>query len=190
MNGFGFVQKGWVEKDLYTNNWEISKGEMATGKAAMYFLGNWVIPQVIGAGAASEDIGFFPLPYDNSGKYNAPLGSDYFIAVSKDSKNKELATAWVDFFVKESGYVEDSGFMPIIKSAESSISQLAEFQSFNPTLIESEATDPKFNEIANKAQIGIGTGDYVQEYIVADDLQAAFDKLNAKWKEAKTALGY
>ena len=68
-----------------------------------------------------------PLPYDNSGKYNAPLGSDYFIAVSKDSKNKELATAWVDFFVKESGYVEDSGFMPIIKSAESSISRLAEF---------------------------------------------------------------
>lgn len=188
--GRTFVQKEWVEKDLYTNNWEISKGEVASGKAAMYFLGNWVIPQVIGAGAASEDIGFFPLPYDNSGKYNAPLGSDYFIAVSKDSKNKELATAWVDFFVKESGYVEDSGFMPIIKSAESSISQLAEFQSFNPTLIESEATDPKFNEIANKAQIGIGTGDYVQEYIVADDLQAAFDKLNAKWKEAKTALGY
>ena len=66
--------------------------------------------------------------------------------------------------------MEDSGFMPIIKSAESSISRLAEFQSFNPTLIESEATDPKFNEIANKAQIGMGTGDYVQEYIVADDL--------------------
>lgn len=185
-----FVQKEWVEKDLYTNNWEISKGEMAAGKAGMYFLGNWVIPQVIGAGAASEDIGFFPLPYDNSGKYNAPLGSDYFAAVSKDSENKELATAWVEFFVKESGYVEDSGFMPIIKTAESTIPQLAEFQSFNPTLIESEATDPKFNEIANKAQIGIGTGDYVQEYVVAEDLQAAFDKLNAKWKEAKTALGY
>ena len=33
-----------------TNNWEISKGEVASGKAAMYFLGNWVIPQVIGAG--------------------------------------------------------------------------------------------------------------------------------------------
>ncbi|NMO96597.1 ABC transporter substrate-binding protein [Paenibacillus lemnae] len=185
-----FVQKEWVEKDLYTNNWEISKGEMAAGKAGMYFLGNWVIPQVIGAGAASEDIGFFPLPYDNNGQHNAPLGSDYFIAVSKESENKELATAWIEFFVKESGYVEDSGFMPINKTKESTIPQLAEFQSFKPTLIESEATDPKFNEIANKAQIGIGTGDYVQEYVVADDLQAAFDKLNTKWKEAKTALGY
>lgn len=185
-----FVQKGWVEKDLYTNNWEMSKGEMAAGKAGMYFLGNWVIPQIIGAGAASEDIGFFPLPYDNSGKYNAPLGSDYIVGVSKESENKELAMAWVEFFVKESGYVEDSGFMPIDKTKESSIPQLAEFQSFNPTFIESEATDPKFNEIANKAQIGIGVGDFVQEYIVADDLQAAFDQLNAKWKEAKTALGY
>ncbi|GMK43167.1 sugar ABC transporter substrate-binding protein [Paenibacillus glycanilyticus] len=188
--GRTFVEKGYVEKDLYTNNWEMSKGEVASGKAAMYFLGNWVIPQIIGAGAASEDIGFFPLPYDNSGKYNAPLGSDYFVAVSKDSKNKDLAKAWVEFFVKESGYVEDSGFMPIDKSAQSSIPQLAEFQALNPTLIESEATDPKYNEIANKAQIGIGTGDYVQEYIVADDLKAAFDKLNKKWKDAKTALGY
>ncbi|QAY67999.1 ABC transporter substrate-binding protein [Paenibacillus protaetiae] len=188
--GRTFVQKGWVEKDLYTNNWEMSKGEVASGKAAMYFLGNWVIPQVIGAGASSDDIGFFPFPYDNSGKYNAPLGSDYFVAVSKDSKNKELATAWVDFFVKESGYVEESGFMPIDKTKQAANPQLAQFQSFNPTLIESEATDPKFNEIANKAQIGIGVGDYVQEYIVADDLKAAFDKLNAKWKEAKTALGY
>ncbi|KQN99965.1 ABC transporter substrate-binding protein [Paenibacillus sp. Leaf72] len=188
--GRTFIEKGWVEKDLSTNNWEMSKGEVASGKAAMYFLGNWVIPQIVGAGASSDDIGFFPLPYDNSGKYNAPLGSDYLVGVSKDSKNKELATAWVNFFVKESGYVEQSGFMPIDKSAQSTIAQLAEFQATNPTLLESEATDPKFNEIANKAQIGIGTGNYVQEYLVADDLQAAFDKLNAKWKEAKTALGY
>ncbi|RUS48521.1 extracellular solute-binding protein [Cohnella sp. AR92] len=185
-----FVEKGWVEKDLSTNNWEMSKGEVATGKAGMYFLGNWVIPQVIGAGAASEDIGFFPLPYDNSGKYNAPLGGDYYIGVSKDSKNKELATAWVDFFVKESGYQADSGMMPIVKSQTPESSQLAEFNSFSPTYIESEATDPKYNEIMNKAEIAIGTGSVDQELITAKDLQKAFDSLNKKWADAKKALGY
>jgi ABC-type glycerol-3-phosphate transport system substrate-binding protein len=185
-----FVEKGWVEKDLSTNNWEMSKGEIASGKAAMYFLGNWVIPQVIGAGAKSEDIGFFPLPYDNSGKYNAPLGGDYYMGVSKDSKNKDLAIAFVDFFVKESGYQADSGMMPILKSQKPESPQLAEFNSFNPTYIESEATDPKYNEIMNKAELAIGTGAIDQELITAKDLQKAFDDINAKWAKAKKALGY
>lgn len=184
------VQKGYVEKDLATNNWEMSKGEVASGKAAMYFLGNWVIPQIIGAGAASEDIGFFPLPYDNSGKYNAPLGSDYMMGVSKNSKNKELAFAWVEFFVKESGYVDAQGFMPVDKSQEPKVPQLAEFNSFNPTFLEEIATDPKFNEIANKAEIDLYVGKTTQDLIVAKDLQKAYDELNAKWKKARSALGY
>ncbi|MBB6636194.1 ABC transporter substrate-binding protein [Cohnella thailandensis] len=185
-----FVEKGWTEKDLSTDNWEMSKGEVASGKAGMYFLGNWVIPQVIGAGGTSEDIGFFPLPYDNSGKYNAPLGGDYYVGVSKDSKNKELAIAWVDFFVKESGYSADSGMMSVLKSQESTIPQFAEFQSFNPTFIESTAVDPRYTEIAKKAEIDLGTGSVDQELIVAKDLQKAFDELNAKWAKAKKDLGY
>lgn len=185
-----FVQKGYVEKDLATNNWEMSKGEVATGKAAMYFLGNWVIPQIIGAGAAPEDIGFFPLPYDNSGKYNAPLGSDYMIGVSKNSENKDLAFAWVEFFVKESGYVDSQGFMPVDKTAEAKVPQLAEFQSFNPTFLEDVAGDPKFNEIANKAEIDIYVGKYIQDLIVAKDLDKAYADLNAKWAKARKALGY
>jgi raffinose/stachyose/melibiose transport system substrate-binding protein len=185
-----FVEKKWTETDLSTNNWEMSKGEVASGKAAMYFLGNWVIPQVIGAGASSNDIGFFPLPYDNSGKYNVPLGGDYFIGVSKDSKNKELATAWVEFFVKESGYADYSGFLPVYKDKQSSVPQMTEFKSFNPTFIESTATDPKFNEIANKAEIAVSTGAIEQELIKAPDLKKAFDDLNKKWATARKALGY
>lgn len=185
-----FVEKGWVEKDLATNNWEMSKGEVASGKAGMYFLGNWVIPQLVTAGAKSEDIGFFPLPYDNSGKYNAPLGGDYYMGVSKTSKNKELATAFVDFFVKESGYQADSGMMPILKSEKPESPQLAEFNSFNPTYIESEAVDPKYNEIMNKAELAIGVGSIDQELITSKDLQKAFDEMNKKWADAKKALGY
>jgi raffinose/stachyose/melibiose transport system substrate-binding protein len=185
-----FVQKGWVEKDLSTNNWEASKGEVASGKAAMYFLGNWVIPQVIGAGAKSEDIGFVPFPYDNSGKLNAPLGPDYFIGVSKNSKNKELAEKWVDFFVKKSGYVDSNGFMPVDKSQTPKVPQLAEFQATNPKFLEDQAGDPKFNEIANKAQIDIGGGKYIQDLVVAKDLQKAYDGLNKKWADARKALGY
>lgn len=185
-----FIEKGWVEKDLSTNNWEMSKGEVASGKAAMYFLGNWVIPQVIGAGTASENIGFFPLPYDNGSQHNVPLGSDYTIGVSKNSANKELAIKWVEFFVKESGYQDQSGFMPIDKSQQPQVEQLAEFKSFNPTFVEQVPEDPRFSEIANKAEIPFFTGAFAQEVAVAKDLQQAFDDYNKKWAAARQALGY
>ncbi|MUT65167.1 ABC transporter substrate-binding protein [Paenibacillus sp. NEAU-GSW1] len=188
--GREFVQRGYTEKDLATNNWELSKGEVASGKAGMYFLGNWVIPQLIAAGAKSEDIGFFPLPYDNSGKYNAPQGPDYFIGVSKDSKNKELAFKWVEFFMKESGYTDAGGYLPVYKSQKSNNPQLAEFDSFKPAYIESLAADPKWNEIANKAEIDIYGGKYIQKILTSKNIQAEFDALNAKWKKAKEALGY
>src|SRR5690606_36192399 len=110
------IEKGYVEADLATNNWEASKMEIATGNGAMYFLGNWVINQVIEQGVAtSEDIGFFPFPHDNSGKPNAVLGPDYIMGVSKDSKNVEAAKAFVKFMVMEAGYDADSGFIPINK---------------------------------------------------------------------------
>lgn len=186
-----FVEKGWVEPDLSTNNWEMSKGEVASGKAAMYFLGNWVIPQVIGAGAKPEDVGFFPFPYDNSGgPYNAPLGGDYYIGVSKNSKNKELAIKFLEFFVKESGYQDQSGFMPIYKDKQPNVPQLAEFKSFKPNLIEELPGDPRFNEIANKAEIPLWTGAVAQQLVKAKDVKAELDKLNKKWADAKKALGY
>jgi len=188
--GREFVKRGYTEKDLATNNWEMSKGEVATGKAGMYFLGNWVIPQLIGAGGKSEDIGFFPLPYDNSGMYNVPRGPDYFIGVSKDSKNKELAIKWLEFFVKESGYTDAGGYLPVYKYQTSNNVQLAEFDSFKPNYVESQASDPKFNEIANKAEIDLYGGKYIQKILTSKDMQAEFDALNAKWKKAKEALGY
>lgn len=66
-------EKGYLEKDINSTNWEQSKKDIASGKFAMYYLGNWVINQVIGAGTTSDNVGFFPLPYDNSGTITAPL---------------------------------------------------------------------------------------------------------------------
>jgi raffinose/stachyose/melibiose transport system substrate-binding protein len=184
------IDKGYVEEDLLTNNWEASKVEIAEGRAGMYYLGNWVINQVIGAGAAPEDIGFFPMPYDNSGTLYAPLSGDWNMGISKNSDNKEAAKAWVEFFIKESGYVETSGFIPVDKTKEPVLPQLQEHASFNPTYLEMVPTVPQWNEIGNKAQIGFWSGNYIQEIAVAEDYQAELDKLNEKWARAKKDLGY
>lgn len=184
------IEKGYVEEDLATNNWEASKVEIAMGNAAMYFLGNWVINQIIEqGGAAPEDIGFFPFPHDNSGTVNAVLGPDYFMGVSKDSKNMDAAKAFVKFMIMDSGYDADSGFIPVNKNNEPTLPQMAEFMSYEPNLLEAIPTVSEFNEIANKAQIPF-TGEEIQQAAVAKDLQAEFDKLNQKWAAAKKELGY
>jgi raffinose/stachyose/melibiose transport system substrate-binding protein len=180
------IDRGYVEKQLLTNQWETSKKELAEGRAGMYLQGNWVINQIVTAGAKSENIGFFPFPYDNSEKRFTPLSPDWFVGISKFSENKELAEAWVEFFVNESGYVDDSGFLPVNDNRKPSLPQFQQFLSFNSEFIERRVPSDLLLDIANTAQIAFWSGDYIQEWIAAPDLQAIFDNYNERWREART----
>lgn len=180
------IDHEYVEKQLIMNQWEKSKTELAQGRAGMYLMGNWVINQIITAGAKSEDIGFFPFPYDNSSKHYAPLSPDWFIGVSKFSENKQLAEAWVKFFVNDSGYVDESGFLPVHDNKEPSLPQFQQFLSFKSDFLERKAPIDRVLEIANMAQIELWSGNYVQEWIAAPDLDAVFKQYNERWKQART----
>lgn len=152
----------------------------------MYLLGNWVINQVIENGAASEDIGFFPFPVDNSGESKAPLNPDFFYAVNKNG-NVEAAKAFVQWMIEESGYDDFAGFIPTLKDKESKLSQLAEFNSFNPEFFEPASPVDAATEIQNKAQLDQAA--VVQEFVLSKDPQKVFDKVNTAWAKAKKDLG-
>lgn len=179
------IAKGYVEDELFSNNWEISKTKLAKGQAGMYLLGNWTIGQVLDVGASPDDIGFFPFPYDNSDTHYAPIHSDWFIGVSKFSKNKELAMAWLNYFVKETSYKDDWGFLPADGSLKPAMPQYREFLSYKPKLLDTTVQSDAFIDLANRAKLSFWSGDYIQELLAAPDLQKAFDELNAKWKEAR-----
>lgn len=195
-NGYGnamsllkeLADKGYLEKDINSTNWEQSKKDLANGKMAMYFLGNWVINQVIGVGADPENIGFFPLPYDNSGEIRAALSPDFFYAVNKDSKNLEATKAFLTWMIEESGYEDFAGFMSPLEGRESKLAQLKEFQATGVEFQEGLADDPKVIEISNKAQIDLPA--IAQEFVLAKDPQAVLDKWNKAWAKAKKDLGY
>ncbi|ASA19949.1 ABC transporter substrate-binding protein [Paenibacillus donghaensis] len=182
------IAKGYVEDQLFSNNWEISKNKLAKGEVGMYLLGNWTIRQVLDAGAEPENIGFFPFPYDNSTTHYAPLNPDWFVGVSKFSKHKELAEAWLNFFVKETSYSEEWGFLPSEGSGEPDMEQYREFLSYQPQLLEATVQTDQFIELANRSKLSFWSGDYIQELIAASDLQQSFDELNAKWKEARAGM--
>lgn len=180
-------EKGYLEKDINSTNWEQSKKDVASGKFAMYFLGNWVINQVVGAGTTSDNIGFFPLPYDNSGTLRAALSPDFFYAVSKNSKNVDAAKAFVKWMIEDSGYEDFAGFIPPLKDKESKLAQLKEFQATGVELQEGTPDDATVTDILNKAQIDLPA--MVQEFVLAKDPQSVLDKWNKAWAKAKKDLG-
>lgn len=195
-NGYGkamsllrtLAEKGYLEKDINSTNWEQSKKDIANGKMGMYFLGNWVINQVIGVGAESDNIGFFPLPFDNSGEIRAAFNPDFFYAVSKDSKNLEATKAFLTWMLEESGYEDFAGFISPLEGRESKLTQLAEFQATGVELQEGMPDDPKVIEISNKAQIDLPA--IAQEFVLAKDPQSVLNKWNKAWAKAKQDLGY
>jgi raffinose/stachyose/melibiose transport system substrate-binding protein len=183
------ADKKYTEKDLFSTNWEASKKDLALGKTAMAVLGNWAIPQIIENGAQAEDIGFFPMPVDNSGNLVSSIGSDQVIAISNTSKNVDTAKAFVKFFVEQSGYDSDSGFVPTLIATTPKLQQLVDFMSAKPKLLESGPPNDSTNKVMNKAQFAFP--DFAQEYMViaVKDQQSVLDKFNKKWTDARKAVG-
>lgn len=179
-------EKGYLEPDINSTNWEQSKKDVASGKFGMYFLGNWVIPQVISSGTTSDNVGFFPMPYDNSGKSNVVLAPDWGYGVNKDSKHLETAKAFVKWMIEESGFDQFAGFIPVLKDRTSDMPQLSEFESLGPTKIEAVADTAEATDITNKAQITKEA--FVQEFVLIKDPQSILDKYNEKWSKAKKTV--
>jgi ABC-type glycerol-3-phosphate transport system substrate-binding protein len=183
------ITEGLAEEDLTGDHWEDSKGWLASGKAAMWFLGNWSINQVIqegsvkaGVAADAGNIGSFPLPYDDSGKYNVNSGPDYGMSVAVNSKNLPTAKAWVDFLLTKSDISQVAGFIPGYKKLEPTLPQLAEIQSHGPTIIEQIPPGPAYANTANLINYSGGHG--IQSLMLADDYAAAVAKLNKDWADA------
>lgn len=179
-------EKGYLEADINSTNWEQSKKDVANGAFGMYLLGNWVINQVIENGAAPDNIGFFPFPADNSGQAKAPLNPDFFYAVNKNG-NVAAAKAFVQWMIEESGYDEFAGFIPTLKDKEPKLAQLAEFNSFDVKYFEPAQPSDTATDIQNQARLDQAAT--VQEFVLSDNPAAILEKVNSNWAKARSELG-
>jgi len=115
------VAAGLTEDDPLTTNWEQSKVDLGTGKIATMPLGSWAISQMQAAaednGGSADDIGFMTFPASVDGTQYSVIGGDYNLAVSKHSKAKAAAWAWIQWVVADSGYTEAQGMVSPLKDA-------------------------------------------------------------------------
>lgn len=196
---YKFVSSGWVEKDLTTTNWEQSKADLGQGKIAAMILGTWAVPQVQQFASNKDDIGFAPIPVNNSGKLYAIAGPDWCMAISKKSQHKEEARKFLFDFIN-SDFADKQGLVPVKKGAESSNQVIKDFLNSGVTLLTYEDGQngdegDKKDSIAREAGIDFWGGTYIQNIaLAAKKSRVEFEKvvsdLNSKWLNAKKKLGY
>jgi raffinose/stachyose/melibiose transport system substrate-binding protein len=196
---YDVVHDKLVEKDPTTTNWENSKGMIARGQIATMQLGSWAVSQMQAAaktaGKNPDDIGFMPFPAQKSGKFCSMLSSDYQEAVSIHSQHKAAARAWVDWFTDKSGFAQNEGSIPTLKSGALPAT-LKPFEDNGVTLLErSEAKSTQVNAIDNAAEIGLAKPDYRQKLVdmargvQSGSLKGYFADLDKKWSEAEKTQG-
>jgi ABC-type sugar transport system, periplasmic component len=195
------VSNKWVEKDLASTNWEQSKNDLGTGKDAMMFLGSWAVPQMQdaakAAGKSVSDIGYAPIPTDDTGKLYTYASQDYMMGVSKHSANPALARLYLMDFI-ESDFGSSQGFAPIVigqKSTDPAINGFLKTGVKEITGVPGKTGKEGSNmtDIGNEAGIDFWGGTYLQNACAAaqQGTFAAYIKtLNSKWDAAKKKLGF
>ncbi|MEV8504865.1 ABC transporter substrate-binding protein [Actinoplanes sp. NPDC051475] len=197
---FDVVNQKLSEKDPLTTNWEGSKPMLATGKVATMLLGSWAVPQMQDAATAAKanpgDIAFWPFPYQTGGKFHAGIDGDKLAAVSKNSKNKATAKAWLDWFVNESGFAADQQAIP------PAIGQPlpAGLQAFTATGVElmevpaATTNAGKEDDIIKESEIDLKGDIYKQKLVdiargaAKGDKASYFAELNKRWGAARSQV--
>lgn len=195
------VAAGLTEPDPLTTNWEQSKVDLGTGKIGAMTLGSWAISQMQAAaadnGASADDIGYMAFPANVDGQQYAVIGGDYNLAVSKYSKSKAAAWAFIQFLVNESGYTDDQGMISTLKDADLP-ANLQDFETAGVELMELNPApagqESLLSDIANDSKVDINGQIYRQKLVdiargAADgDKASYFAELNKAWGESVAKL--
>lgn len=190
------VRRGYVEDDPITSDWELSKKMLADGQIGMMCLGSWALPQIAELAADPNDIGYMPFPYSVNGEIYGLIDPDYGIGVSVNSKNKETAKAFVEFFVEESGYASENGTISVKKGGENS-SLVQDYIDSGVVLIQAglpnrDATKIDIpSELESESEVGLHSPKFKQDIIDAAlnpnkgvTFDSIMDGLNEKWSNA------
>jgi raffinose/stachyose/melibiose transport system substrate-binding protein len=184
--GFKFVrqlkERGYVEKNFISTNWDSMKREFGTGKIGMVFLGSWFIPQIIENGISPEDAGMFPVP----GAKAIEFSKDKSFGIAAGSNNIELAKAFLKYCWEAGRYSIAVGDLSPLKSIRPNLPTLNELLSYGLPVVEAIPQNDNYNAILNTARFG--WGNVLQEYLLAANPDDVVKKYNGKWAETRAAL--
>jgi raffinose/stachyose/melibiose transport system substrate-binding protein len=185
---YDVAEKGLIEADPLTTDWEASKVRMNNGEIATMVLGSWALEQIQGAGENGDDIAIMAFPTDAEDTIFS-LGADLNISINKNSDQKEAAFAWVDWFIHESGYsVEQAGGIsaskdvPLPEALAEAEAAGAQFSMLTPA---PEGKEGKLDEIDKESEVGLWLEPNKKILIEAaiGNRDMSFDDVMNSWNE-------
>lgn len=192
---FDIVSQKLCEEDPVTTDWEQSKVMLNKGEIGCMVLGSWAVSQMKAAGDNADDIGYMPFPTNVDGKQYATAGADYCYAINKNSEQKDLARAWIDFMVDESGFALSEGSISLVKE-DPLPDTLLDFKDVTfivdePATAENEGL---FDELSNTSEVSLYTDVEKKRIVEAamgntnESFEDIMNDWNAKWAEGQKEL--
>lgn len=193
---YDLANRGLIEDDPLTTDWESSKAWIGEGKIGAMVLGSWAISQAQELAANPDDIGYMPFPHEVNGKVYAASGGDYKIAINVNSKNKVAARAWLDWFINDSGFAKSQGGISPVVGGELP-DTLSAFNELGVIYISDEPNPEQegyIDLIDNESEVGLWNPSFKQRIIEAaignrsESYDDIMKDLNDKWNNARVKI--
>lgn len=113
---YDIVNSRLCEADINSMTWDKAVTKLSNGNIGCMVMGTWAIDVFKENAADPDSIGFMPFPNNIDGRQYVTLFTDYAYAISKNSKNKEAARAFVRYMLNESGYAVEHDRVSIVKT--------------------------------------------------------------------------
>lgn len=184
------VANGLTEEDYSTTDWESSKGKMNNGEIATMVLGAWAVPQMKQAGDHPDDVQYMPFPITVNGKQYATLAGNYSMGINKnsDKDRQEASMIFVKWMVEKSGYAQNEGGIPIMKSDDSLPATYGNFKDVDLIVDDpaKEGEEDLFADLNSDSELGINTGNgkKIQDIVVnAATKGKTIDQIMGEWDQ-------
>jgi raffinose/stachyose/melibiose transport system substrate-binding protein len=194
---YNLTKEGLIEADPTTSDFDRSFQMIADGQIGCMALGSWVLASIKPLAANPDDIGFMPFPNKDN---KAMLNAGYGMAVNKNSKNKETAKAFVEFFVEESGYAQAQGNVSGVVDSEmpDSLKELSDHNvQFMIELPAKEGQEGLVEDILSESEVGLydekfgrriidtALGRSQEKFNTYDDIT---ERMNQDWEKAQKTV--
>jgi len=196
---FDAVEKGLIEEDYATTDWEGCKGMINNGEIGAMVLGSWAFSQMVEAGEHGDDIGYMPFPMTVNGSQYVLAGGDYNYAVnvSSSDENKIASLVFIKWMIEKSDWNYSEGCYSTYKNGKNpemySAFDTCTMLSDAPAI---EGEEAMLGEINAESELSFNAGGdkKVQRIVEAastgsetfDDIMADWTK---SWNEAQESLG-
>jgi raffinose/stachyose/melibiose transport system substrate-binding protein len=195
------TQKGLIEEDYTTTDWESCKPKLNNGQIATMMLGSWAYVQMRDAvgGEHPDDVAYMPFPITVDGKQYALSAADYCYGINaKTDKTRQLASMiFVKWMVEKGGFNVNEGGSPVLigESFPAFASSFDGVTMLSDTMVDGDQAQLVDNINADSTlMFAKGGNEKIQKIIEHafskdmsfDDVTASWNQL---WSDAQASLG-